>query len=846
MKTMRIRNLLTLAVCCLAAVLLSGAALAADVDIVDSGTCGAEGDGSNLKWTLDSEGTLTISGSGKMADWSETRYLPWYSPRVRIKTVNIGSGVTNIGSTAFDGCTRLTSVTIPDGVTKIGNASFVGCRNLTSILIPDTVTIIGDYAFRNCGFETVTIPNRVTSIGRCAFDGSSLRSITIPESVTYIGEMAFTGCSFLEDVYITDMDAWCRITFDGSFATPMGCAKNIYLNGSKIKSVNVPSGVSSLNDTFYNFSDLIEVTLPDSVTSIGADTFGNCISLTDINIPSGVTNIGAYAFSSCSSLSRVSITDIAAWCGISFGDGYSTFVGVYANPLYQGADLYLDGEKLTSLEIPEGVSSISPYAFCGAVSIERVTLPHSLSSIGENAFYCCNNLKSVSYTGNEDEWNAITIDSGNVCLTDAEIRFAPAIVASGTCGAEGDGSNLKWTLDSEGTLTISGSGKMADYNSFDVPWYSSRSSIKTVNIRDGVTSIGNCAFQDCSSLTSVTIPEGVTRIGKQAFAECWKLERINIPSSVTSIGEYAFDSTDRHTELYVDITDIDAWCRISFEGVYANPAHRAERILLNGSPITSVTIPEDVTVLEYTFCGFDDLESVTLHDKLTRIGTSAFDVCIGLESIDIPSSVTSIGERAFASCSNLPSVAIPNGVTSISRRAFSGCIKLTSVTIPNSVTSIGEFAFSGCSNIETVYYGGSQSKWQSIAIGSGNNALTGADIHYNCAYGGTEEYRLEGITVTAAGESVQELCAGELLVSIAVRHMQGDSGAVVMLAQYDAEGRYQGLLWLTLDEMPLDMALKVTLPVDNSDGKIANLKALVVSSILSPIPMGSAVSFGSV
>lgn len=459
-----------------------------------------------------------------------------------------------------------------------------------------------------------------------------------------------------------------------------------------------------------------------------------------------------------------------------------------------------------------------------------------------------------------------------VLLSGAALAADADIVDSGTCGAEGDGSNLKWTLDSEGTLTISGSGKMADYGidgSERSPWRGLVENIKTVKICDGVTSIGDLAFFDHRLITSVTIPEGVTRIGKQAFAECWKLERINIPSSVTSIGEYAFDSTDRQTELYVDIADIDAWCRISFEGVYANPAHRAERILLNGNPITSVTIPEDVTALEYTFRGFDDLESVTLHDKLTRIGTSAFDVCIGLESIDIPSSVTSIGERAFASCSNLPGIAIPGGVTSISRRAFSGCIKLasvtigsgvtsigedafsgctglTSVTIPDSVADIGKNAFSGCSNIETVYYTGSQSKWQSITIGSGNDALTGADIHYNCAYGGTEEYRLEGITVTAAGETVQELCAGELLVSIAVRHMQGDSGAVVMLAQYDAEGRYQGLLWLTLDEMPLDMALKVTLPVDNSDGKIANLKALVVSSILSPIPMGNAVSFGSV
>ena len=326
-----------------------------------------------------------------------------------------------------------------------------------------------------------------------------------------------------------------------------------------------------------------------------------------------------------------------------------------------------------------------------------------------------------------------------VLLSGAALAADADIVDSGTCGAEGDGSNLKWTLDSEGTLTISGQGKMPDSYYYSLPWYSKMDSIKTVCIDSGVTSIGSYAFISCAGLTSVTIP-----------------------SSVTSIGEFAFGR------------------------------------------------------------------------------------CTGLTSITIPDSVTNIGICAFYGCTGLTSITIPDSVASISEDMFNGCTGLTSVTIPDSVADIGENAFSGCSNIETVYYTGSQSKWQSITIGSGNDALTGADIRYNCAYGGTEEYRLEGITVTAAGETVQELCAGELLVSIAVRHMQGDSGAVVMLAQYDAEGRYQGLLWLTLDEMPLDMALKVTLPVDNSDGKIANLKALVVSSILSPIPMGNAVSFGSV
>ena len=441
-----------------------------------------------------------------------------------------------------------------------------------------------------------------------------------------------------------------------------------------------------------------------------------------------------------------------------------------------------------------------------------------------------------------------------VLLSGAALAADADIVDSGTCGAEGDGSNLKWTLDSEGTLTISGQGKMPDSYYYSLPWYSKMDSIKTVCIDSGVTSIGNDALYGCTGLTSITIPDSVTSIGSAVFNKCSKLKSIEIPNSVTSIGNGAFNGCTSLTSITIpnSMTSIGSHVFAGCTGLTSVTIPDSVTSIGDGAfygctGLTSVTIPDSVTSIgSYAFISCAGLTSVTIPSSVTSIGEFAFGRCTGLTSITIPDSVTNIGICAFYGCTGLTSITIPDSVASISEDMFNGCTGLTSVTIPDSVADIGENAFSGCSNIETVYYTGSQSKWQSITIGSGNDALTGADIRYNCAYGGTEEYRLEGITVTAAGETVQELCAGELLVSIAVRHMQGDSGAVVMLAQYDAEGRYQGLLWLTLDEMPLDMALKVTLPVDNSDGKIANLKALVVSSILSPIPMGNAVSFGSV
>lgn len=196
--------------------------------------------------------------------------------------------------------------------------------------------------------------------------------------------------------------------------------------------------------------------------------------------------------------------------------------------------------------------------------------------------------------------------------------LAAEVLYSGTCGGEGDGSNLTWTLDDEGTLRIEGNGEMRNYNWNDGPWYDYRSSIKSAVIGKGVTSIGSCAFSGCSSLTSVTIPKGVTSIGSGAFFDCSGLTSVSIPSSVTSIGYGAFRGC---------------------------------------SSLTSVTIPEGVT----------------------SIGRDAFEGCSSLTSVTIPEGVTSIGDSAFRGCSSLTSVTIPESVTSIDRHAFNWCDNLKDV-----------------------------------------------------------------------------------------------------------------------------------------------------------------------
>ena len=306
-------------------------------------------------------------------------------------------------------------------------------------------------------------------------------------------------------------------------------------------------------------------------------------------------------------------------------------------------------------------------------------------------------------------------------LADLFTLKADAEAYSGKCG-----DNLTWSLDTDtGVLTISGTGYMYNWNYYgDVPWFSNRSSVKTVVIPDSITSIGRWAFGYCESLTSVTIPDSVTSIGSCAFYDCTGLTSITIPDSVTSIGNGAFYNCTGLTSVTIpdSVTSI---------GDYA---------FFDCSGLTSVTIPDSVTSIGGSaFSGCTGLTSVTIPDSVTSIGDEAFNNCTRLTSITvkegnpkyssdeygvlfnkdktlliqypignkrtsytIPDSVTSIGDWAFAQCTGLTSVTIGNSVTSIGEAAFWLCTSLTSVTIGNSVTSIGSSAFSMCVSLTSV------------------------------------------------------------------------------------------------------------------------------------------------
>ena len=339
---------------------------------------------------------------------------------------NDGS-VTNIGQGAFAGCTRLTNITIPDSVTSIGDNTFDGCTGLVSVTIGNGVTRIVSSAFEGCtGLMNITIPDSVTSISGGAFRGcSKLTSVTIGNGVISIGEGAFQGCMKLKDIYITDIVTWCNISGLDNLMGNSSNNKNLYINNELVTAVTIQDGITAISaSAFRNCSGLTSITIGDSVTSIGVHAFAGCIGLVNISVTDGNTKY----HSSGNCLIETASNTLVLGCKTSVipSDGSVTSIG-------EGAFFCCD--ELTSVTIPDGVTRIGNYAFAGCIELTSVTIPNSVTSIDNDAFFGCSRLKSIIFNGTIAQWNAVSkgnywkLDAPRTCkvvCTDGEIPISEA------------------------------------------------------------------------------------------------------------------------------------------------------------------------------------------------------------------------------------------------------------------------------------------------------------------------------------------------------------------------------------------------------------------------------------
>ena len=592
---------------------------------------------------------------------------------------NVTCSVASIGDYAFRYCSGLTSVTIPNSVTSIGNWAFYGCSGLTS----------------------VTIPNSVTSIGTGAFNGcSGLTSITIPNSVTSIGIEAFCRCGNLKSVKISSS---IKKIEKGTFSR------------TGLTSVIIPEGVTSLGIwAFDNSPELATVELPSTLTSIEDFVFENCPKLTNITIPNSLTNIGNDVFKGCLGLKTV-----INFSNLTFSEGTNDngYVAYYADKVINAPNGSIEGDFIwyetdsnnvlacylgdaTELTLPTDYKGesyvVGKNAFYGNKTITSITIPNNVISIGDYAFYGCDELKRITNFSNL-KFSEGSISNGYVAYYADKVINAPnGSIEGDFIWYETDSNNvLACYLGDATELTLPDNYNGKSYEIGENAFYRNKT-IKSIIIPNSVTSIGVHAFQYCENLKSVTIPNSVTSIGEGAFGYTG-ITSITIPNSVKTIGVWAFEDCYNLTNIAIpnSVTSIG---ECTFIRCYA---------------LTSIMIPNSVTSIgKKVFENCSSLESIVVDPNNAKydsrnncnaiIETESNTLIAGCKKSVIPNSVTSIGDYAFFYCSGLTSITIPNSVTSIGIDAFYGCENLKSVTIPNSVTSIGDYAFYYCTGLKTV------------------------------------------------------------------------------------------------------------------------------------------------
>lgn len=714
------------------------------------GTCG-----DSVTYTFDvSTGLLTLGGSGETGSYYKDS--PFYN-HSEIKKVVVGSGVTKLGTMLFRKCAGLKTVELSgaENLVSIGDSAFEECTSLTRIINPlsHNFKYIYSGAFFSCtSLKSYRLPNDLEMIDDNTFnDCRVLESITIPATVTKIENYAFHRCYELKDIYFEGTySEWSSITIEGdhigledvevhyqSTCDYIGDNAMYILDSFRGKITITGTGATyDYNGTdnvspFAN-SDVYSLDVEDGITTLGTNLFSGCDGLEEIVLPGTLTGIKANAFLNCNGIASIlynngtskmlkSITDptgnsallnavVSTYgkCGdnlIYMFDESSGMIMIGANgkedfSMYDYTSDTMPWKEfkgdIVSVLITDYVTSIGANAFNGCKNLAELTIAETVESIGVNAFAGCTGLKTVNYSGDDSAWDAVSIASGNEPL----LSLKPQTITEGACGED---VNYYFKF-STGILAISGTGDMNDYTSSTVPWKDYRDNITSVIVEDGVTSIGNSAFEYCDNLTTVTLGNDVAYIGNYAFNSCDNLSSINLPDSVTNLGLQVFSET----------------------------------------ALTTVTIPSDI--------------------------------------------------------STIPAA------------SFNGCTNLTAITIPKSVTTIGSGAFYNCPALSDVYYGGTQSDWNAVSIGTLNAPLLGATMHYGATDFAAIRYKVPAFngtntTLTFKSESMS------LTVSAADGNFEKDN---VQSGVYKVYAKQKNALTIYLGEY------------DTASGAVTNTGAITL------------------
>ena len=652
------------------------------------GSCGA-----GVIWTLENE-TLTISGNGKMSDFSSSGNTPsWYIYKDNIKKVIIESGVTHIGNYAFYQYANLEEVLLSEGLLSIGGYSFNGCSKLVSIDFPVSLKIIGGFYDQE---------NKTATMNTMPFaDCTSLESVEIPSGVCGVASRAFLGCNNLQTLYwgVANYMENTWLTYNSSYR-----ATNGY-------------------NPFYG-CPIKEVTFGEKVDSIPDNLMYGCAQLASVKTMGSVEYVGSGAFE-----------------GTYWLDSYPV------GPVYVDKVLYTYHGKMvvpTEVSVKEGTKTITDWAFRNQTYLTKITIPSTLTYMGENTFNGCTSLGEL-------KWNAVKCadfeshpfpESLSFVELGNQVSYIPSYTFQGCKGI--------FELKLPNSLLEIGNHA-----------FSGCEGLVSIELPSNVNRIGDYAFEGCSNLGSITIPEKVTYLGGYAFFNCTsllevgfkavsckdgsrllgasfnqcpverfiigdKVERLPkyicqnlkitelvIPNSVETIGESCFSGCKNLKSLIIG-ESVDTISNNVFSGCSAlidvqwNARNARKVISSSNSPLFSSALTNIVfgdivdSIPDYLCYSCENLKTVTFSPSIKKIGDYAFSGCKQLVDLNLPDALIKIGRSTFNGCSSLQDVVIPNNVTTIGSSAFSSCDGLKSFTVGENVSSINTGMFNGCNNLSQV------------------------------------------------------------------------------------------------------------------------------------------------